>query len=651
MVVMALMLGSSLATQSPEPAHAVGSPTVTTLKSSLNPSPACATVTFTATVFGTLLPPLGGVQFFDGASTLGGIQFLTPDFDTFLGAHIIPTNHSSATVEVALSGGAHAITVVYAGTDVPSSAGPLAQNVTSAVSTTTVTSGVNPSVFGQPVPFSAAVSTGCAGGVAGSVQFTADGAPLGASQTLDGSGHASWTSSTLDVGGHPVTAVFTSANTDVGGSTGSLDGGQTVTPADTTTVVASSTNPAEFGAGVTFTATTAVVAPGAGTPAGVVQFQDNGANLGAAQAVNGAGQAFATTSSMSVGSHAITAAYTSGSANFNNSGGMIAQVVNRARTTLVSDGATSGDFNDASTLSATLTRSDNSAPISGRTVALSMASEACTAITDANGQAHCAIVPVEPSAAYSAGALFSGDSNYLAATAAATSFAVLHEETTVTYTGPTVIAQGGPVTMSAQLLEDGDTPIAGRALTLTIGTGSGSQSCITSPTDAVGDAHCTISSVSVTQGPQPVAAVFAGDAYYLASRDATKNVIIFAFPARGAFVVAGKTTPLTPVTYWGAQWPASAITTGSTSSFKGFANTISTTRPSCGGTWTSNPGDSSAPVDTVPAYMGTVVTGAVSTNGGITSGTIAHIVVVLTARGYSADPGHPGTGTIIATYC
>src|SRR5664279_4707513 len=93
----------------PAPARAIGSPTVTTLESSQNPSPACGLVTFKATVFGALFPdsPEGGVQFLDGGSTLGNIQIITPDFDTVLGAHVVPTDHSSATITVRLSGGTH----------------------------------------------------------------------------------------------------------------------------------------------------------------------------------------------------------------------------------------------------------------------------------------------------------------------------------------------------------------------------------------------------------------------------------------------------------------------------------------------------------------------------------------------------------------
>ena len=72
------------------------------------------------------------------------------------------------------------------------------------------------------------------------------------------------------------------------------------------------------------------------------------------------------------------------------------------------------------------------------------------------------------------------------ASADSKAFTVTKEETAIAYTGPTVIAQGNPVTLSGRLLEDGVTPIAGRTLTLTLGSGVGSQSCITGPTDVAG---------------------------------------------------------------------------------------------------------------------------------------------------------------------
>ena len=49
--------------------------------------------------------------------------------------------------------------------------------------------------------------------------------------------------------------------------------------------------------------------------------------------------------------------------------------------------------------------------------------------------------------------------------------------------------------------------------------------------------------------------------------------------------------------------------------------------------------------------MGTVVASTVTKSGSTISGNITQIVVVTTDPGYAPNPGHAGTGTIIATYC
>jgi hypothetical protein len=648
-VVLFLMAAFGL---SAIPASA-GTGTPTELKSSLNPSPACGSVTFTPIVFGLPFPanPEGGVQLFDGSSPIGAPHVITPDFDTFLGQHVVPTNHSSTEITVTLSGGSHTITFGYLGTAGSAIGGPLTQTVTAATSTTTVTSTVNPTVFGQSTTLNAAVTSSCSGSVAGSVQFRADGTDLGPSQPVDSGGHASLPTAALHVGHHPITAVFTSTSSDVQGSTGTLAADQVVNPADTTTGVASSNNPSEYGANVAFTATTGVTPPGAGTPTGTTQFTDNGTPLSSAQPLDVTGNASTATSSLSVGTHTIGATYSSDTADLNGSSGSLSQQVNRARTTLTYNGDTTADYHDVATLSATLTRTDNAAAISGKTVTLSMGAESCSQTTGVDGNAACTVIPSEPASTPGVTASFAGDGNYLPSTRTA-AFTVTKEETTTIYTGPTVIAQNNPVTLSGRLLEDGVTPIGGRTLTLTLGSGVGSQQCTTTATDAAGNASCTIASVTTAQGSQPVSASFAGDAYYLPSSDTSKRVIIFAFPSRGIFLL-GDHSATGVTTYWGAQWAnANSLSGGSAPpAFKGFADTTQTTPPSCGTTWSSSPGNSSSPVTTVPAYMGTAITTTVIKNGSNIGGTITHIVVVVTNPGYAADPGHPATGTVIATYC
>jgi Bacterial Ig-like domain (group 3) len=84
----------------------------------------------------------------------------------------------------------------------------------------------------------------------------------------------------------------------------------------------SSASPALFGQTVTFTATVTSVG---GTPSGTVTFEDGTTVLGVAS-LNGSGQATYTTSSLSAGTHGITAAY-GGDGSFATSTGSLSQQV------------------------------------------------------------------------------------------------------------------------------------------------------------------------------------------------------------------------------------------------------------------------------------------------------------------------------------
>jgi hypothetical protein len=92
-------------------------------------------------------------------------------------------------------------------------------------------------------------------------------------------------------------------------------------------------------------------------------------------------------------------------------------------------------------------------------------------------------------------------------------FAVSAEETSLTYTGPHVLANGQPATLSGKLAEDGTAPIVGRTVTFALGGAATVQSC-SAATDAGGVATCTIPSVVQPGTSAPVQAVFAGDTFY-----------------------------------------------------------------------------------------------------------------------------------------
>lgn len=223
--------------------------------------------------------------------------------------------------------------------------------------------------------------------------------------------------------------------------------------------------------------------------------------------------------------------------------------------------------------------------------------------------------------------------------------------TQLTYTGPTVLAQGQPIALSAVLKANGTRPLSGRAVVLSVG----SQSC-TATTNVSGTAMCVIPSVSAALGKTTVTASFAGDTLSSSAKD-TKPAVIFTFLSSGSFVLGDRTVasalPTTLLTWWGAQWQKlNSLSGGSVpAAFKGFATTLSTTSPSCGATWTSSPGKSARPPASAPSYMAVIVASTVTKSRNTISGNSASIVIVKTNPGYANNPGGAGIGTMVALWC
>jgi hypothetical protein len=121
--------------------------TVVALASSANSSSYAQPVTFTATVTsGVGIIPTGTVTFNDGSTTIGSGTLNASGVATF-------TTSSLAV-------GTHSIVAAYLGdsNNPAANSPPLSQVVSQAATTTTVTSSLNPSTYGKPVRFTAAVS-------------------------------------------------------------------------------------------------------------------------------------------------------------------------------------------------------------------------------------------------------------------------------------------------------------------------------------------------------------------------------------------------------------------------------------------------------------------------------------------------------------
>ena len=282
--------------------------------SSADPSVHGQTVTFLVTV-SAVAPgtgvPTGTVTFRYEGGTLGSGTLDGGGLATFTTSTLSTSVH---TITASYGGDSN-----FSGSNDTASPKRLVQRVNKAkTATANVTSSVKASVHGQKVTFSVRVSAVVlgAGVPTGTVVFRDQHGSLG-SATLNGSGLATFTTSTLSTSVHTVTASYDgdsnfSGSNDTSSTTPLV---QTVSKAKTTTAdVASSVNPSVHGQKVTFSVKVSAVAPGAGIPTGTVTFSDQSGRLGSGT-LNGNGLATFATSTLSTSVHTITASY-GGDGNF-----------------------------------------------------------------------------------------------------------------------------------------------------------------------------------------------------------------------------------------------------------------------------------------------------------------------------------------------
>jgi hypothetical protein len=154
--------------------------------------------------------------------------------------------------------------------------------------------------FGDSVTFTADATDG----VAGTVQFKDGAGNLGTPQTVNALGVASFTTTTLAVGTHPITAVFTPTDTAAYNASTS-NGVSHVVNAVATSLLLSSNTPTAAFAPANFTAT---VSPAV---AGTVTFTVDGTPTSPI-AVDGSGVATYSTAGLGVGAHTVSAHFTPG---------------------------------------------------------------------------------------------------------------------------------------------------------------------------------------------------------------------------------------------------------------------------------------------------------------------------------------------------
>ncbi len=310
--------------------------TVTALSTAATPTEAGTPATWLALVTSQTGVPTGSVRFTDNGVTIGTVALNAQ------GLAILATS--------TLSVGTHQMVAVYGGDGnyVTSTSAAVPQVVVPAATATALTGSLNPAPLGQPVTFTASITSKSAIVPGGTINFT-DGATSLGSVVVAANGTASFTTNSLAFGSHLIFATY-SGDTNHGGSSSSALSEQIVQVA--TALLTSSPNPSITGNNVLFTAK--IVGVGSVIPTGSVTLTDGATNL-AVLTLDATGAASLQTATLPVGSHPIKATY-SGDTNYAAASASLIQTVQSATTqATVTASANPATYATALTLTATIT--------------------------------------------------------------------------------------------------------------------------------------------------------------------------------------------------------------------------------------------------------------------------------------------------------
>jgi hypothetical protein len=487
-------------------------------------------VQFTATVV-SLAPgagvPTGSIDFLTDGNDLGAVALSGGQ------ATSVPISTLSTTIH-------HVITAKYINSDgnYTGSTGTEGQFVLPDPTTTVISSAPNPSVFGQAVTFSATVNANApgAGTPTGAVQFAINGVSYGPSVNLVNGAATAPSDSALVPGMYTISATY--FNSD-GNYAGSGAGGssvnsatQVVKPDPTTTVLGADVNPTVSGQTVTFTATVSANAPGAGTPTGTVTFFDGATPIGSGT-LNAADQVTTSLSSLSVGTHAISANY-GGDPDFVTSNGSLTQIVNQASslTTVTPTTPVVQGQPVAFTVTVTPVAPATGTPTGTVQFILNGSPLGAPASLSPTAQATSPTISTLNPGTYHIDAVYSGDTDFLTSTGSAGQPVQISPTTTSLVASPSPGTLGQPVTITATV-----TPTAPGA-----GTPTGSITFFDG-TNIIGSGTLSGGSVSMTtstlsQGAHSLHASYSGEFDFSASVSPTIAEAVGVIPTQTALTGA-----------------------------------------------------------------------------------------------------------------
>jgi hypothetical protein len=275
----------------------------------VNTTTAPATVSVTAQVTDNLS---GVEEVFDYFTSPSGTQYARANLSLSSGTSLNGTWTGTTIIPAYSEGGTWTVSYVYVGdnvgnyqeyyTDQLQAVGFPTQLIVNEGTSVGITSSADPSAYAQPINLTATVS-GSGITPTGTVNFN-DGSTTIGSGTLNSSGVATLTTSSLAVGPHSIVAAYLGDSNNPAANSPPLS--QVVTQAATATTVTSSMNPSTYGHPVKFTA---AVSFANGTPPNgdLVDFHDGATRLGTGTLTNGT--ATFATPKLKAGVHHIWASY------------------------------------------------------------------------------------------------------------------------------------------------------------------------------------------------------------------------------------------------------------------------------------------------------------------------------------------------------
>lgn len=376
----------------------------------------------------------------------------------------------------------------------------------------TLTSSLNPAMAGQSVTFAARLSA-TSGTPTGTIQFL-DGTNLLSTQTVSSAGSTSFTTSSLTVGSHTISANYEPTGS-FDPSTASLV--QVIDGNPTSTALTCLPNAIDIGKTAQLSV---IVTSASGTPTGSISFTDNGTTFAASGLVGG--KASLTYAGSVPGTHTISAAYVP-TGSFAASSASCTEIVNTLPTTsTLTVTPVTASYNSSITLAATVSPATLPAPSTPTGIVTFYSGASAIGTGALTGGVATLAVATLPGGNYNLSCMYGGSSIYSASDCNPVQVLITAAPTSVSVSGsPNPGDLNQPITFTAAV----SSPAAA------VSNGSvtfydGPTLLGTSPVSAAGSASLTTAFTVV--GTHNITAVYGGSADFLASTSAVFKETILA---------------------------------------------------------------------------------------------------------------------------